>query len=91
LNFSRYPSDSFFSGALASAVGAGVALFSVLPGPVPAQQAFEELLAVGRSLAGRLGGNLQDERGGSLSMQRIAQLREEMLTFDRNRAGRPAR
>ena len=82
---------TFDPATMAGAAYAGVALFAVLPGPLPAQQAFEELLAVGRSLAGRLGGNLQDERGGSLSMQRIAQLREEMLTFDRNRASRPAR
>jgi cell division protein ZipA len=82
---------TFDPATMAGAAYAGVAVFAVLPGPMPAQQAFEELLAVGRSLAGRLGGNLQDERGGSLSMQRIAQLREEMLTFDRNRAGRPAR
>ncbi len=82
---------TFDPATMAGAAYAGVALFAVLPGPMPAQQAFEELLVVGRSLAGRLGGNLQDERGGSLSMQRIAQLREEMLTFDRNRASRPAR
>jgi cell division protein ZipA len=82
---------TFDPATMAGAAYAGVALFAVLPGPLPAQQAFEELLVVGRSLAGRLGGNLQDERGGSLSMQRIAQLREEMLTFDRNRASRPAR
>jgi cell division protein ZipA len=82
---------TFDPATMAGAAYAGVALFAVLPGPLPAQQAFEELLVVGRSLAGRLGGNLQDERGGSLSVQRIAQLREEMLTFDRNRASRPAR
>ena len=58
---------------------------------MPAQQALEELLAAGRSLAGRLGGNLQDERGTPLNLQRIAQLREEMLAFDRDRAGRSGR
>jgi cell division protein ZipA len=82
---------TFDPATMAGAAYAGVALFSVLPGPLPAQQAFEELLVVGRSLAGRLGGNLQDERGAALSVQRIAQLREEMLAFDRDRASRPAR
>jgi len=79
---------TFDPATMAGAAYAGVALFSVLPGPVPAQQAFEELLAVGRSFAGRLGGNLQDERGAPLSMQRVAQLREEMTGLDRDWAGR---
>jgi len=76
---------------MAGAAYAGVALFSVLPGPVPAQQAFEELFAVGRSFAGRLGGNLQDERGAPLTVQRVAQLREEMTNFDRAQAGQSGR
>jgi cell division protein ZipA len=74
---------TFDPATMAGAAYAGVALFSVLPGPVPAQQAFEELLAVGRSFAGRLGGNLQDERGAPLSVHRVAQLREEMTNLDR--------
>jgi cell division protein ZipA len=79
---------TFDPATMAGAAYAGVALFSVLPGPVPAQQAFEELLAVGRSFAGRLGGNLQDERGAPLSVQRVAQLREEMTGLDRDWSGR---
>jgi cell division protein ZipA len=79
---------TFDPATMAGAAYAGVALFSVLPGPVPAQQAFEELLAVGRSFAGRLGGNLQDERGAPLSVQRVAQLREEMTNLDRAQSGR---
>jgi len=79
---------TFDPATMAGAAYAGVALFSVLPGPLPAQQAFEELLGVGRSFAGRLGGNLQDERGAPLSVQRVAQLREEMTGLDRSWAGR---
>jgi cell division protein ZipA len=82
---------TFDPATMAGAAYAGVALFSVLPGPLPAQQAFEELLVVGRSLAGRLGGNLQDERGAPLSVQRVAQLREEMTSLDRARSGQPGR
>ena len=67
----------------------GIALFAVLPGPVPAQQAFDELVATAHSLAGRLGGGLQDDRGASLSMQRVATLREEMLEFDRAQHAHP--
>jgi cell division protein ZipA len=82
---------TFDPATMAGAAYAGVALFSVLPGPVPAGQAFEELLDVGRSFAGRLGGNLQDERGAPLSMQRVAQLRDEMTHLDRGRTARPSR
>jgi cell division protein ZipA len=82
---------TFDPATMAGAAYAGVALFSVLPGPMPAQQAFEELLTVGRALATRLGGNVQDDRGAPLSVQRISQMREEMLAFDRGRAQRPGR
>ena len=82
---------TFDPATMAGAAYAGVALFSVLPGPMPAQQAFEDLLTIGRSLAGRLGGNLQDDRGAPLSVQRISQLREDMLAFDRSRAQRHGR
>ena len=64
----------------------GVALFAVLPGPVSAPQALEELVESGRYLAERLGGSLLDDRGAALSMQRIGQLREEALDFERGQA-----
>lgn len=65
----------------------GVALFAVLPGPVPAPQALEELVESARYLAERLGGSLLDDRGAALSVQRIGQLREEVLEFERGRPG----
>lgn len=64
----------------------GVALFAVLPGPVSAPQALEELVESARYLAERLGGSLLDDRGAALSMQRIGQLREEALDFERGQA-----
>lgn len=64
----------------------GVALFAVLPGPVSAPQALEELVESGRYLAERLGGSLLDDRGAALSVQRIGQLREEVLDFERGHA-----
>lgn len=67
----------------------GIAIFAVLPGPVSAQQAFEELLATAHTLSSRLGGSLQDDRGASLSMQRITALHEELREFDRARHARP--
>ena len=64
----------------------GVALFAVLPGPVSAPQALEELVESGRYLAEPLGGSLLDDRGAALSVQRIGQLREEVLDFERGHA-----
>ena len=43
----------------------------VLPGPLPASEAFDELIFTARALARTLGGTLQDERGAPLTVQRI--------------------
>lgn len=81
---------TFDPATMAGAAFAGVAIFAVLPGPLPAERALEELLATARALAQRLGGHMQDERGIPLTAHRVARLREEMLAFDRGRAD-PAR
>jgi cell division protein ZipA len=64
----------------------GVALFAVMPGPLPGLQAFDELIVTARALSSTLGGQLQDERGGPLTLQRITQLREEAAAFERAQA-----
>lgn len=69
----------------------GVAMFTVLPGPLPSQHALDELIGAARLLAERLGGVLQDDRGAQLSLQRIGQLREEVADFERSRAHAPGR
>ena len=56
----------------------GINLFAVLPGPLPAPEAFEELLASARQLNERLQGTLQDERGDALTAARIAIMRAEL-------------
>ena len=56
----------------------GLSLFTVLPGPRPAPQAFEELISAARNLNDRLQGVLQDERGAPLTSTRIALLRERI-------------
>jgi cell division protein ZipA len=61
----------------------GIALFTVMPGPLPATRAFDELLDTARGLAHRLGGQLQDDRGTPLSVQRVFKLREEVAAFER--------
>jgi len=69
----------------------GVAMFTVLPGPLPPQHALDELIGAARLLAERLGGVLQDDRGAPLSLQRIGHLREEVAEFERSRAHFPGR
>ena len=66
----------------------GVALFVVLPSPLPGGDAFDALLAAARAIAGRLGGLLQDERGVVLGPVRIGQLRAGAADFEPSR--RPA-
>ena len=71
----------------------GISLFAVFPGPLPAPQAFDDLLATARRLADRLGGALQDDAGSSLTGQRVLSLREELVHFEHlasiGRTGRP--
>ncbi len=64
----------------------GISLFGVVPGPLDAPSTFDLVLSVGRSLADRLKGQLQDEQGSTLTAQRILNLREELVHFEhRNR------
>jgi len=56
----------------------GLSLFAVLPGPLPARDAFDELLLTARNLNNRLQGALQDERGEPLTPMRSAALRESL-------------
>jgi cell division protein ZipA len=61
----------------------GVAMFTVLPGPVPAAEAFDEMIFAARALATYLSGSLTDERGAPLTALRVGRLREEALEFER--------
>ena len=57
---------------------AGLNLFTVLPGSLPADEAFEALLAAAQNLNERLQGEVQDERGEPLSEARLAELRQTL-------------
>jgi len=76
---------TFDPAAMPGAQFRGIALFAVMPGPLPGVRAFDELIVTARALAATLGGQLQDERGGPLSLGRIGQLREEVAEFERAR------
>lgn len=67
----------------------GVSLFLGLPGPVEGVKAFESMVNAARSVAKRLDGNLVDEHGSTLSVQRERYLREEVIQFQ-HRQGRLA-
>lgn len=61
----------------------GILVFTVLPGPVGAGEAFDEMLFTARALATHLEGSLSDDRGVPLTAQRASRLREEALEFER--------
>ncbi len=64
----------------------GISLFGIVPGPLDAPSTFDLVLTVGRNLADRMKGQLQDEQGSTLTSQRILNLREELVHFEhRNR------
>ncbi len=67
----------------------GVSLFLGLPGPVDGVAAFESMVSAAREVSRRLDGNLVDEHGSTLSVQRERYLREEVIQFQ-HRQGRPA-
>lgn len=69
----------------------GIALFTVMPGPLAPVRAFDELIVTARALAATLGGQLQDERGSPLTLARIGHLREDVAEFERARGAAPDR
>lgn len=59
----------------------GISLFLVLPGPVDSVESFDLMLAAARALSQSLEGELLDESGSTLSIQRERYLREEIIQF----------
>jgi cell division protein ZipA len=60
----------------------GISLFLVLPGPVEGVDAFDLMIAAARTLATSLNGELVDESGSTLSIQRERYMREEIVQFE---------
>ena len=60
----------------------GISLFRVLPGPVEGAEAFDSMMAAARALAQTLDGELLDESGSTLSIQRERYMREEIIQFE---------
>ena len=59
----------------------GISMFMVLPGPIEGAEAFDLMMAAARALAQSLDGELLDESGSTLSIQRERYLREEIIQF----------
>jgi len=60
----------------------GISLFLVLPGPIEGVDAFDLMIAAARTLAQSLDGELLDESGSTLSIQRERYMREEIVQFE---------
>ncbi len=59
----------------------GLSLFLVLPGPKDAAEGFSQMLITARNLSHKLGGEVLDEHGSSLSNQTAGHIREEIIAF----------
>jgi cell division protein ZipA len=59
----------------------GISLFLVIPGPIDSVEAFDLMMKAARALAQTLDGELLDESGSTLSIQRERYLREEIIQF----------
>lgn len=59
----------------------GISLFIVLPGPGDPLRAFDEMLSTARTLAQSMDGDLFDESGSTLSVQRERYMREELIEY----------
>ncbi|NND35557.1 MAG: cell division protein ZipA [Gammaproteobacteria bacterium] len=60
----------------------GVSIFMMLPAAHDGVEVFDDMLSTSRSLARELDGELLDEQGSSLSVQRERYLREEVIQFE---------
>lgn len=60
----------------------GVSIFMALPGVIDGVEAFDQMLDTARELARKLEGELLDEQGSSLSIQRERYIREEIIQFE---------
>jgi cell division protein ZipA len=60
----------------------GISLFLILPGPVEGAEAFDMMMSAARAVAQALDGELLDETGSTLSIQRERYMREEIIQFE---------
>jgi cell division protein ZipA len=63
----------------------GISLFMILPGPVDGAQAFDLMMVAARALTQSLRGELLDESGSTLSIQRERYMREDIIQFEHSK------
>src|SRR3546814_4892102 len=68
-----------------------IAFFLTLPAPINALDAWEAMEPIARRMAELLDGVVLDESRNALGRQRIAHLREELRTYDRQHEAPPIR
>ena len=59
----------------------GISIFMVLPAPEDGVELFDDMLGTARELAKQIDGDLVDEQGSAMSMQRERYMREEVIEF----------
>lgn len=70
---------NFQLGAMDTERYAGLNVFAVLPGALPADEIFDRLIEVSRSLAARLNAELRDQQGEPLTTGRVVALRAGLV------------
>ena len=65
----------------------GVSFFMTLPAPLPALHAWDAMLPTAQRLAELLDGQVLDEERNALGRQRIAHIRDELRSWDRDHEG----
>jgi len=64
----------------------GLTLFMVLPGAVEGRLAFESMLDLARAAADQFEGEVLDDAGITLSIQRAGYIRDEIIDYERKRS-----
>ena len=77
---------SFDLANIETAVIPGLTLFMVLPNPVEGSVAFGSMLDFARAAKDRFEGEVLDESGSTLSIQRAGYIRDEIIDFERKRS-----
>lgn len=66
----------------------GVSFFMTLPAPLPALDAWDAMLPTAQRLAELLDGQVLDEERNALGRQRIAHIRDQLRSWDRDQEGK---
>lgn len=64
----------------------GISMFMLVPGSRDGVAVFDDMLETARSIARKLDGELRDEQGSIMSVQRERFMREEVIEFERKLA-----